>query len=79
MRNPFAFLFARSRREQFLAQYVIREVRRGRSLADVVADPYVVNRSTKEERTRLLERPEVVSAAGAEAVADLRAGLAAAR
>jgi hypothetical protein len=78
MRNPFAFLFVRSRREQFLARYVIREVRRGRPLAEVVADPYVVNRSTTEERARLLERPELVEAVGTHALAELRAGIAAA-
>lgn len=79
MRNPFAFLFVRSRREQFLAHYVIREVRRGRPLAEVVADPYVVNRSTAEERARLLEQPELVEAVGTHAIAELRATLAASR
>jgi len=78
MRNPFAFIFARSRRDQFLTQYVIREVRRGRSLADVIADPYVVNRSSAEERARLLEQPELVEAVGAQRIAELRAGIAAA-
>jgi hypothetical protein len=79
MKNPFAFLFARSRRDQFLAQYVIREVRRGRALSDVVEDPYVVNRSTSDERARLLEQPDLVEAVGTHAIADLRATVAGSR
>lgn len=74
-KSPFAFLFARSKREDHLARYVLREHRRGRPFAEIVEDPYVRNRSTPEQRARLLERPEVVAAVGANAVAQLRAGL----
>jgi hypothetical protein len=74
--NPFAFLFVRSRREDYLAQYVLREYVRGRSLQDVLNDPYVRNRSTPEERARLLERPEVVATIGQQTVADLKLALA---
>ena len=77
-RSPFAFLFVSSRREEHLAQFVLREYARGRSLSDVLDDPYLRNRSTPEERARLLERPEVVAAIGEQAVTDLRAALAAA-
>ena len=77
-RNPFAFLFVRSRREQYLSQYVLREYARGRSLQDVLEDPYIRNRSTPAERARLLEQPEVVAAIGERAVADLKLALAAA-
>jgi hypothetical protein len=76
LRNPFSFLFVSSRREQYLAQYVLREHARGRSLEDVLADPYVRNRSTEEDRLRLLERPEVVAALGDRDVAELRRTLA---
>jgi hypothetical protein len=58
------FLFGSSRRENFLAQYVLREHARGRPFAEILEDPYVRNRSTPEERTRLLDRPEVVAAFG---------------
>jgi hypothetical protein len=75
-RNPFSFLFARSRREEYLAQYVLREYARGRSLRDVLEDPYVRNRSTAEERARLLEQPELVAAIGEQTLADLRRMLA---
>jgi hypothetical protein len=72
VRNPFAFLFATSRRDQFLAQYVLRQSARGRSLAEVLADPYVLNRSTPDERARLLERPEIVEAIGEQTLAELK-------
>jgi hypothetical protein len=71
-RNPFAFLFVSTKREQYLSQYVLREYRHGRSLDEILDDPYVRNRSTPEERARLLERPEVVAAIGEQVVADLR-------
>jgi hypothetical protein len=74
-RNPFAFLFVTSRREQYLAQHVLREHARDRALADILEDPYVRNRSTAAERARLLERPEVVATIGERIVADLRRAL----
>ena len=64
MRNPFAFLFASSRREESLARYVLREHARGRPLAEILDDSYVRNWSTPEQRARVLERPEVVAALG---------------
>ncbi|HKI93285.1 MAG TPA: hypothetical protein VJ986_13370 [Gaiellaceae bacterium] len=71
-RNPFSFLFASSKREQYVGRYVIRECARGRSLEDVLADPYVRNRSTPEERARLLEQPEIVEAIGEHTVAEMK-------
>jgi hypothetical protein len=71
-KNPSAFAFARSRRADYLARYVLREHSRGRPLADVLEDPYVRNRSTPADRARLLERPEVVAAIGEQALAELR-------
>ena len=75
-RNPFAFLFVRPRREEYLSRYVLRQYTRGRSLQDVLEDPYVRNRSTLQERARLLERPDVVAAIGEQTVADLKQSLA---
>jgi hypothetical protein len=71
-KSPFAFLFARRRSEQYLEQYVLREHRRGRPLAEILEDAYVRNRSTPAERARLLERPEVVAALGEEALRELK-------
>ena len=71
-RNPFGSLFGSSRHEEFLARYVLREHARGRLLAEIFDDPYVRNRSTPEERARLLERPEVVAAIGDNVLQELR-------
>ena len=73
-RNPFGSLFGSSRQEQFLVRYVLREHARGRPLAEIFEDPYVRNRSTPEERARLLERPEVVAAVGENVLEELRRG-----
>ena len=73
--NPFAFLFPRSRRDEYLAEYVIREHERGRSLDDILADPYIVNRSTPEQRARLLERPDIVEAIGDHTVEAMKRSL----
>jgi hypothetical protein len=64
LRNPFGFLFGRSRREHYLARYVVRECRRGRPLGEVLDDAYVRNRSTPAQRARLLDRPDIVAALG---------------
>jgi hypothetical protein len=71
-RNPFTTLFSSTRQERHLTLYVLREVRRGRPLSDVLDDPYVVNRTTEAQRKRLLDRPELIEAIGEEAIADLR-------
>jgi hypothetical protein len=63
-KNPFASLFARSSREDQLAAYIIREHGSGRSLDDIMDDPYLRNRSTEDQRRRLVERPDVIRAVG---------------
>ena len=63
-RSLFSFLGARSKREERLAAYVIREHDRGRALVDIVDDPYVRNRCSPQEIARLLDRPDVVHAIG---------------
>jgi hypothetical protein len=56
-----------------LIEYVCRQLGAGRSLQQVLDDPYVTNRSTTIDRRALLEEPEVVEAAGGEAaIADMR-------
>ena len=69
LRNPFSFLFARSSQEDRLAAYVIREHDRGRSLNEVLDDPYVRNRATPQQVARLLDRPDVIHALGETRVA----------
>ena len=65
LRDLFSFLFQRSTGEERVAQYVIREHDRGRPLAEILEDRYVVNRlQSPEQRARLLDRPEVLHAVG---------------
>ena len=72
IRNPFSFLFTRSTQEERVAAYVIREHERGRSLADILGDPYVRNRLTPQQRSRLLDRPDVIRAIGDDIVESAR-------
>ena len=69
LRNPFSFLFARSAKEERITGYLIREHERGRSLTEILGDPYIRNRCTEQELARLLDRPEVVHALGESTVA----------
>jgi hypothetical protein len=73
IRNPFSFLLTRSSQEDRVAAYVIREHERGRSLAEILEDPYVRNRCTPAERERLLDRPELIRALGDDVVTAARA------
>jgi hypothetical protein len=56
-------------KEEALAAYIVREHRSGRTLEDILDDPYLKNRSTEEQRLRLLERPEVIRAVGEDTAA----------
>jgi hypothetical protein len=61
----FRNLFASSKgSNERIAAYIIREHERGRTLQDILDDPYVVNRCSEQEIARVLERPEVVRALG---------------
>jgi len=76
-RNPFRSLFATTRRDRYVERYVLREHRKGRPFAEILEDPYVRAWSTPQERMRLLQRPSVIAAVGDNAIADLRAAVAA--
>jgi hypothetical protein len=75
LRNPFSFLFARSSQEERFAAYVIREHDRGRSLEEILQDRYLLNRTTPQQRQRLLDRPEVIRAIGDDAIDQARASM----
>ena len=65
LKDIFSSLFQRSSGEERVAQYVIREHDRGRPLAEILEDRYVLNRlQSPEQRARLLDRPEVIKAVG---------------
>ena len=48
--------------EERIVDYVVREVRNGRKLADALTDPYVKNRLSEEKVAKVLESPEVIGA-----------------
>ena len=73
-RGLFSFLGARSSQEERVAAYVIREHDRGRTMADILDDPYVRNRATPQELARLFDRPDVIEAVGGD-IAEARAQL----
>jgi hypothetical protein len=73
LRNPFGFLSTRSRSEERLIAYVLREHDRGRSLAEILDDPFIRNRTTPQERSRLLENPDVIREIGQDIVEATRA------
>lgn len=65
LKDMFSFLVQRSAQEERVAQYVVREHDRGRSLHEILEDKYVVNRLPgAEQRARLLDRPEIIHAVG---------------
>ena len=72
-RKPFSFLFARSSTEDRLAAYVIREHERNRPVSEILDDPYIQNRASRQQITRVLERPEVIRALGEATAASARA------
>ena len=75
LRNPFSFLFARSSMEERVAAYVIREHERGRSLEEILDDPYVRNRLTPAQQARLLDRADIIRAVGDDTVQSARSSL----
>jgi hypothetical protein len=68
----FRNLFARSTHDDRVSSYLIREHDRGRSLGEILEDPYVRNRTTPQERERLLDRPEVIRAIGEDVITQVR-------
>ena len=75
IRNPFSFLFTRSSQEERVAAYVIREHERGRSLEEILNDPYVRNRLTPQQQSRLLDRTDIIRAVGGDTVESARDSL----
>ena len=48
--------------EERVMNYIVREVRLGRKLSDVIQDAYVENRVDKDQLGHLLENKEVIEA-----------------
>jgi hypothetical protein len=48
--------------EEMVVEYVVREVRNGRRLTEVLHDPYVRNRLDEERIAKVMENPAVIDA-----------------
>lgn len=48
--------------EERVVEYVVREVRNGRRLMEVIEDPYVRNRLSDDKRAEVLDNSEIVEA-----------------
>lgn len=72
LRSTFSFLQWRSRTENAVAEYVIREHHRGRALSEILDDQYVKNRCSPQQIERMLERPELVHAIGEDMISRAR-------
>jgi hypothetical protein len=59
-------------RHKRLIEYVLRQVGTGRSIAEVLEDPYVINRASTIDRRALLEEPEIVDAVGDRTLSAMR-------
>lgn len=66
LRNPFAFLFLKSRTEEAVVAYLLREHGSGRRVDEILQDPYVRNRLSEAQQRRMLARPDVIRALGAQ-------------
>jgi hypothetical protein len=47
-------------REERLIKFILNELQKGRSFDEVMADPYVVNRTNEEDRAHMLENPAIL-------------------
>ena len=68
LKSTFGFLLPKSRKEELVAEHVIREHHRGRSLPEILKDPYVTNQLEPDKIDRVLERHDVIEAIGQDMV-----------
>ena len=72
VRSFFGSLLPKSRKEDIVAEHIIREHHRGRSLAEILDDAYITNRLSPDKVQRCLERPDVIHAIGEDLIAEHR-------
>jgi hypothetical protein len=70
--GTFSFLRSGTQGEERVAQYVVREHKRGRPLHEILDDPYVTNRCTPDQIDRLLDRPELIHSIGNDMLGEVR-------
>ena len=55
-----------------MAEYIVREHHRGRSVAEILEDAHVKNTLSDDQVRRVLERPELVHSIGSDVLESLR-------
>jgi hypothetical protein len=65
-------LSPKSHKEELVAEHIIREHRKGRSLSEILDDAYVKNHITPDKINRVLERQDVIHAIGEDTIAAFR-------
>jgi hypothetical protein len=65
----------RSAAHKRLVQYVVRQLKAGRDLDEILEDPYVTNRLSTIDRRALLDEPAVIAAASSEVLEGMRSRL----
>ncbi len=69
MKSPLAFLFPGSHKEELVAEHIIREHHKGRSLQEILDDSYVKNHLEPEKVNKVLSRQDVIQAVGEDTIA----------
>lgn len=46
--------------EERVVQYIVRELKNGRHLKEILEDPYVTNRLSEEKVAKILSNPEII-------------------
>jgi hypothetical protein len=65
-------VFAQRRGEEQATRYILREHASGRSLWEILSDPYVRNHCSPEQLDRMFEDPAVVHVLGEDVIAGIR-------
>lgn len=73
-KSLFSGLFG-SQSSDLLVEHVLREVKAGRGLADILEDPYIRNRADERQRRALLDDPRVTEAVSVGVLNNLRSRL----
>jgi hypothetical protein len=70
------YLSPKSRKEELVAEHIIREHHKGRALKEILDDSYVTNHLSEDQIGRVLERQDVIHAVGEDTIAALKTPLA---
>jgi hypothetical protein len=61
-----------SHKDQLLVEHVLREIRAGRDIDDILNDPYLTSRAGPDEIRSLLDHAEISRAVGVDAITRIK-------